>query len=100
MMRPFNREDAPMLLLRLPLILMLLTASAYRAAAEVPDGTFLFNKRCALCHDTAALMPPLMKLPNDAERQAFLEKFLSRHHARDDEERKLIIDYLLKYQAH
>jgi hypothetical protein len=43
-------------------------------------------------------MPPLMKLPNDEERRAFLDKFLTRHHARDEKERELIIDYLLKHQ--
>lgn len=44
-------------------------------------------------------MPPLMKLPNDAERRSFLDKFLTRHHARDKEERDLIIDYLLRQQS-
>jgi hypothetical protein len=68
------------------------------AMAEVPDGRFLFNKRCATCHQAEALMPRLMKLPDDKERQAYLNKFLARHHARDAEERALIVDYLLKHQ--
>lgn len=85
-------------LFRLFFGLMLLAAAAMRAEAEIVDGAFMFNKRCALCHNATALMPPLMKLPDDEKRQAFLEKFLSRHHARDEEERKLIVDYLINYQ--
>lgn len=71
---------------------------APQAVAEVPDGVFMFNKRCATCHEAAALMPRLMKMPNDEERRAYLDKFLARHHARDGEERKLIVEYLVRYQ--
>lgn len=84
--------------LRLPILTALAAATAAGAAAAVPDGRFLFNKRCATCHEASALMPRLMKLPGDKEREAFLEKFLSRHHARDAEERKLIVEYLLRHQ--
>lgn len=87
-----------MLLVRITCGLALLGAISTIAAADVPDGRFLFNKRCATCHEASALMPPLMKLPGDKEREAFLEKFLSRHHARDAEERKLIVEYLLRHQ--
>ncbi len=68
------------------------------AVAEVPEGGFVFNKRCGTCHRAEALMPRLMKLPDDAARQTYLDKFLVRHHARDVEERALIIDYLLRFQ--
>lgn len=78
-------------------VLVALGAAA-QAAAEVPDGVFMFNKRCATCHEARALMPRLTALPNDAERRAYLEKFLSRHHARDAEERKLIVEYLVRFQ--
>jgi cytochrome c553 len=69
-----------------------------QARAEVPDGAFMFNQRCGKCHEPAALMPRLMKLPDDNERRAYLEKFLTRHHARDEQERKLIVEYLVRYQ--
>ena len=71
---------------------------AASSAAEVPNSRFMFNKHCALCHDATALASRLEKLADDAARQDFLEQFLSRHHARDAEERALIIDYLLKHQ--
>ena len=77
---------------------LIMLAAATPAVAEVPDGVFMFNKRCATCHEAGALMPRLMKLPNEAERRVYLEKFLTRHHARDEAERKLIVDYLLRYQ--
>lgn len=74
-------------------------AAATPAAAAVPEGSFMFNNRCGTCHqDAGALMPRLMKLPNDQERRSYLEKFLARHHARDAQERALIVDYLLRYQ--
>ena len=71
---------------------------AAQARAEVPDGAFIYNQRCGKCHEPAALMPRLMKLSDDNERRAYLEKFLARHHARDAEERKLIVEYLVCYQ--
>jgi hypothetical protein len=66
--------------------------------AEVPDGRFIFNKRCATCHDAGALTERLAKMQN-AERQTFLDRFLARHHARDRDERALIIDYLSKHRG-
>lgn len=69
-----------------------------QARAEVPDGTFMYNQRCSKCHEPSALMPRLMKLPDDNERRAYLEKFLTRHHARDEQERKLIVEYLVRFQ--
>ena len=66
--------------------------------AEVPDGRFVFNKRCATCHEAAALTERLAKMQN-AERQTFLDRFLVRHHARDRDERALIIDYLSKHRG-
>lgn len=76
---------------------LLLIDLATPAGAEIFEGRFVFNKRCATCHDITTVMAPLMKLRNDAERRAYLEKFLSRHHAYSDEERALIIDYLLRH---
>ena len=84
-------------LTRIIAILMALGV-ATPAVAEVPEGSFMFNKRCATCHVASALMPRLMKLPNDEERGAFLNKFLAGHHARDEAERKVIVEYLVRYQ--
>ena len=84
-------------LARIVAVLVALGAAA-PAGAEVPEGSFMFNKRCATCHTASALMPRLMKLPNDAERAEFLNKFLAGHHARDEAERKLIVEYLVRYQ--
>ena len=94
-----NRKDTlSIFLLRLFLGLALLIGATAGASAEIANARFAFNKRCATCHDATALIPRLMKLPDDVERHAFLEQFLSRHHARDADERRLIIDYLLKHQ--
>lgn len=83
----------------LSLAVALLLTGPTVAHAEIPDGRFAFDKRCATCHDATALTVALAKRADDKERRAFLEKFLSRHHARDLEERAAIIDYLLNYQA-
>lgn len=77
---------------------LLIVGSSAANGIEIFEGRFVFNKRCARCHDATALMPPIDKLPGDAERRTFLDKFLARHHASDQEERTLIIDYLLRHQ--
>lgn len=84
-------------LIRMVAILIVLGAAA-PAGAEVPEGSFMFNRRCATCHMASALMPRLMKLPDEEERAQFLNKFLAGHHARDETERKAIVDYLVHYQ--
>ena len=80
------------------LFLLLSLGLAPQASAEVPDGAFIYNQRCGKCHEPSALMPRLMKLPDDNERRAYLDKFLARHHARDAKERELIVEYLVRYQ--
>ena len=81
-------------------ILVVLTSIGVlaQARAEGPDGAFMYNQRCGKCHEPSALMPRLMKLPDDNERRAYLDKFLTRHHARDAKERELIVEYLVRYQ--
>ena len=85
-------------LIRSVAIIVAFAGLAAPAVAEVPEGSFMFNRRCATCHMASALMPRLMKLPNDAERAEFLNKFLASHHARDEAERKAIVEYLVRYQ--
>ena len=62
--------------------------------AEIPESSFIFNKRCALCHNVAALTPRIRSIPED-KRRTFLENFLVRHHTRDAEERASIIEFIL-----
>lgn len=66
--------------------------------AEIPESGFMFNKRCALCHNAAALTLRIRNVPED-KRRTFLENFLARHHTHTSEERALIIDFLL-HQPH
>lgn len=80
------------------IVAILLAFGAAPAGAEVPEGSFMFNRRCATCHMAGALMPRLMKLPTEEERAAFLNKFLAGHHARDEAERKAIVEFLVHYQ--
>ena len=80
------------------LFLLMSLGLTSQASAEVPDGAFMYNQRCGKCHEPSALMPRLMKLPDDNERRAYLDKFLARHHARDAKERELIVEYLVRYQ--
>lgn len=93
-----NPVGMQMLKAALSVVVLLGLVVAVGAAAEVHEGRFMFNKRCGTCHEATELMPRLMKLPNDAERGAFLDKFLARHHARDADERALIVEYLLRHQ--
>lgn len=86
-----------MRLLLLPsLMIALLLLSAADARAQSPDGGALFAKRCARCHETAALDPWLARRAGDEAWRSDLDRFLTRHHARDDVERQAIIDFLLK----
>jgi len=71
------------------LTLMLLLAAAPQ------DGAALFKQRCGECHTVRALERPLRKRPA-AGRAAYLDKFLEKHYAPDANERRAIIELLLK----
>ncbi len=77
------------ILIPLALLLVLATPSVAQQAGEAE-----FGKRCARCHDTAAAVAFLKPHTDAKERAAWLERKLSRHHARDAGERKAIIGYL------
>ena len=71
----------------------LLYILATPAWAAEPGGAKLFELRCGKCHTVEKLAPGLAKQPLP-EREARLERFLARHHAKDDAERRAIIAYL------
>lgn len=64
-------------------------------AVQPAAGEKAYQAQCARCHKTAELKPYLDKRPDDAARRRDLDAFLSRHHARDAEQRDAIIAYLL-----
>ena len=77
---------------------LILGATSFGCGQEagLPDGRKLFAKYCALCHSVRTLTPVLRNhLP--AEREDFLERFISSHHGPPDAvERKALATYLNK----
>jgi len=70
-----------------------LTASAF---AE--DGAALFKSKCTACHNEAKVMAGVRKLP-EPDRAARLEQKLASHFAPDPDQRRAIVDHLLKAAA-
>ena len=64
--------------------------------AKEPDlemGARLVDARCVFCHRQESL-PKLVERCTDQHGEAYLDDFLKRHHAPDDEARADIIAYL------
>ena len=64
--------------------------------AKEPDlemGARLVDARCVFCHKQESL-PKLVERCTDQHGEAYLDDFLKRHHAPDDEARADIIAYL------
>lgn len=75
-----------------------LIAAALAAAPSVTRAQNLgatdYKNRCARCHTPEQAVEFLKKHPDAKERAAWLDKKLSRHHARDAAQRARIIAYL------
>ncbi|MGE0651681.1 MAG: hypothetical protein AB7P12_08015 [Alphaproteobacteria bacterium] len=76
-------------------ITLTIFAFGTNAPARAQDaGEAAFAKQCARCHSVAKAVEFLRAHPDAEERAAWLEKKLSRHHARDAVQRKDIIAFL------
>lgn len=82
----------------------LIRASALAAALSLPaqvmaqddqPGEAVWQEACARCHDDVASLVRDLPLPDDTAGWTELDRFLSRHHARDREERAELIEWLL-----
>jgi hypothetical protein len=74
-----------------------LTAASARAD-DAPDGAALFKQKCTSCHPASKPIAKVRKTP-EADRTAYLEKFLPTHFSPDPVQRKAIIDYMLDAAA-
>jgi mono/diheme cytochrome c family protein len=63
-------------------------------AAAQSDGKAAFESRCARCHAPQEIHEWATKEPDAVARQSWLEGFLQRHHAREEEERRAIIEHI------
>jgi mono/diheme cytochrome c family protein len=76
-------------------ITLTIFAFATSAPARAQDaGEAAYAKQCARCHTVAKAVDFMKAHPDAEERGAWLERKLSRHHARDVEERKHIISFM------
>jgi mono/diheme cytochrome c family protein len=71
---------------------LVVTAGAPARAQDA--GEVAFAKQCARCHSVAKAVEFMRAHPDAEERAVWLERKLSRHHARDAAERKNIIAFL------
>ena len=66
----------------------------FAVARRTADGAELFEKRCGECHASAARV--LRKLPQEpATRKEALSSLLANHHMPEEDERAVVIDWLL-----
>jgi mono/diheme cytochrome c family protein len=81
-----------------PLIALTVALSPCGAApvrAETAAGQEAYERRCGICHSSPA--PVLLRMPQGQvdEKRQWLAKILRTHHARDEETRDRIIEWLL-----
>lgn len=81
-----------------PIFAVLAVVAAPRASAQ-EAGAADFEKNCARCHSVAKAVDFLKAHPDAKERAAWLDRKLSRHHARDAAERARIIAFLERHFA-
>jgi len=98
--RPWYWEDSRRLarIATVPLLSVLFAVGSAVAADQTkePDlemGARLVEARCVFCHKQKSL-PILVERCTDQHGEAYLDDFLTRHHAPDDEARADIIAYL------
>ncbi|GAB4519791.1 MAG: hypothetical protein Tsb0019_20450 [Roseibium sp.] len=65
------------------------------AGAETAAGQKAYERRCAKCHETPARLLRRMPERTAEERRQWLANVLRTHHARDEETRNQIIEWLL-----
>ena len=98
--RPWPWETARRLarIAAVPVLLMLLVVGSAVAAEQTKEpnlemGASLVKSRCVFCHPKTSL-PKLVERCTDQHGAEYLDDFLKRHHAPDDEARADIIAYL------
>ena len=69
------------------------TPALLAAQDKPPDRERVYAARCSKCHPAEKLVPRLSRRSPDA-RRAFLERFLAKHYAPDEAERKQIVEFL------
>lgn len=69
-------------------------AAAADGGAEANGGAEAYKARCARCHAEARVVQWMARHPDAAERAAWLDGKLTRHHAPDKARRAAIIAYL------
>jgi cytochrome c2 len=75
-----------------------LGAVAVARAGDASDGEALFKQKCTSCHPGSKPIAKVRKTA-EADRAAYLEKFLPTHFSPDPAQRKAIIDHLLGVAA-
>ncbi|HZR03428.1 MAG TPA: hypothetical protein VFA81_09680 [Burkholderiales bacterium] len=87
-----NQEES----MKKALAVLVIAALVGPAASPAQDGEALFKSRCSACHTAKKATTSARKLPQ-AERSAYLDKFVSKHSPApvDEPQRKAIVDYLL-----
>ncbi len=68
-------------------------AAAQKKEPDLEEGARLVEARCVFCHGKESL-PKLVERCAAEHGEAFLDEFLKRHHAPDDEARTNIIAFL------
>jgi mono/diheme cytochrome c family protein len=81
--------------MRNAVLLVLLGALPWAGDVYADDGEALFKSRCSGCHSPQKASAKARKLP-EGEREGYLQTFISKHSPIDEDQRREVVDYLLK----